>query len=181
MTSLTKIAQLITEARRRQGMTQSALAHQIGCKQSAISMFERGHENALAHSKVEAVAKLLGIDALTLPDNVTALPVNASSPPLRYCPVFDCPSNIPFTVQNKLLISPNPNLSSNSEKHCIFCGELLELACPECGETINSGACCALCGTPYISVPPDESNTAPIVAWVEAQQQRLRTLGILPG
>jgi transcriptional regulator with XRE-family HTH domain len=179
MTNLPDIAHRIAEARRARGFTQSALARQADCKQSAISMFERGHESALAQSKVETILKLLGIEA---PDPTTPAapsPEPLTPHPLRYCPVFDCPSNIPFIVQNKLLLSPSQRLPTVDDKHCPFCGELLENECPDCGAAVNHGACCTRCGTPYISTPPDNPGTS-MVEWMETQHLRLRSLGILP-
>jgi transcriptional regulator with XRE-family HTH domain len=179
MTNLPDIARRITEARRTKGLTQSALAHQAGCKQSAISMFERGHENALARSKVDMILKLLGIEIATPAASTAAVPVTTPPPALRYCPVFDCPSNIPFTVQSKLLLFPRLRVPPENSRHCHFCGELLENACPECGAAVNHGACCSQCGAPYISVPPDNAGTLSADDWTEAQHRRLRTLGIL--
>jgi len=173
-----EIARLITAARRRRGLTQSELARQAGCRQSAVSMFERGHANALARPKIDALLKLLEIE-LPAADTNTALaaaerPFNATS--RLYCPVFDCPSNVPFTVQDTLLIKPQVQPAANA-RHCAFCGELLENACPECGAAVNGGACCTQCGSSYISTPPQLTGETP-AAWADSQRSRLRELGI---
>ncbi len=178
-----EIARLITAARRHRGMTQSELARQAGCRQSAVSMFERGHVNALARPKIEALLKLLEIELPVADDHAeagsaVAAPA-AGTAPYGYCPVFDCPSNIPFTVQGTLLIKPQVRPDANA-RHCAFCGELLERACPECGEAIKDGACCTQCGTPYISTPPDIVGGDP-VAWADTQRTHLRELGLLAG
>lgn len=179
MTDHQEIARLITIARRRRGLTQSELARQADCKQSAVSMFERGHANALARPKIDTLLKLLDIER-PAEDAQTETP--AAEPPvnmdaLRYCPVFDCPSNIPFTVQKALLIKPLIRPPANA-RHCAFCGELLESACPECGTVVNIGTCCAQCGSPYISIPPQLGGDNP-AAWADTQRARLRELGLL--
>lgn len=181
ITEISNLARLITDARRKRGITQSELAQQVGCKQSAVSMLERGHESALAWPKVEAILKHLGIDIPKVTENAS-MPVTHSSterPRLRYCPIYDCPSNIPFTVQQVLLIKPNPSVQpATGDKHCTYCGELLEQQCPECGSAVNNGACCAQCGTPYISIPPQNAADNP-TAWADAQRTRLNALGLL--
>jgi len=175
-----EIARLITAARRQRGMTQSELARQAGCRQSAVSMFESGHANALARPKIDALLKLLEIERPAADEASGESP--AVSVPLpdketgRYCPVFDCPSNIPFTVRDTLLIKPQIPPAANA-RHCAFCGELLESACPECDAPVNSGACCTQCGTAYISHPPPLAGEHP-AAWAETQRTRLRELGI---
>jgi len=181
MPDLPEIARLITDARRRQGLTQSELARRAGCRQSAVSMFERGHENALARPTIDVLTKLLEIQ-LPGPDvEPDAQPAKAEPLPgetsRRYCPVFDCPSNVPFAVQGTLLIKPRVQ-PAQTARHCAFCGELLEDQCPECGTAANSGACCAQCGSPYISTPPGLAG-GDSVAWADTQRTRLRELGLL--
>ncbi len=176
-----EIAKLITAARRRLGLTQSELARQAGCRQSAVSMFESGHANALARPKIEALLKRLEIDlpvaddhgeaasAVTAPESGTA--------PSAYCPVYDCPSNVPFTVKGTLLIKPQVRPDANA-RHCAFCGELLERICPECGDAAKDGACCTQCGSPYISTPPSLAGENPAI-WADSQRTRLRELGVV--
>jgi len=178
-----EIARLITVARRQRGLTQSELARQAGCRQSAVSMFERGHANALARPKIEALLKFLEIELPVADDHAEAGSAVAAAAdgtaPCSYCPVFDCPSNIPFTVQGTLLIKPQVRPDANA-RHCAFCGDLLERACPECGKAVKDGACCTQCGTPYISTPPRLAGDNP-AAWADTQRTRLRELGIGTG
>jgi len=174
MTKALDITRQVTVARRQRGLTQSALASQIGCRQSAISMYERGHAKALAQSKVDAVLDFLEIEKPTTSAEESASAKSAGAP--RYCPVFDCPSNSPYTVQDVLLCTPRPQPSSTG-RHCAFCGELLERACPECGTAVNSGACCMQCGTPYVAAPP-HLNGGNHTAWADSQRTRLRELGL---
>lgn len=181
MTDHSNIAQLISRARRQLGLTQSELARQVGCRQSAVSMFERGHLTALARPTIKAILVALKLDAALadappnapLPDNATE-----STTLLAYCPVFDCPSNIPFTVQGTLMLKPSTSPSATA-RHCAYCGELLERMCPECGIPINDGACCNQCGTPYICPPPELGGPETTLAWADRQRGRLRELGII--
>lgn len=174
-----EIARLITAARRRRGLTQSELARQAGCRQSAVSMFERGHANALARPTIDALLKLLEIELPAADSHTASSPaaLPSSTTAHRYCPVFDCPSNVPFTVQGALLIKPQTQPAANA-RHCAFCGELLENACPECGAAVSGGACCAQCGSPYISTPPHLTGDNP-AAWADSHRSRLRELGLL--
>ncbi|HAS82175.1 MAG TPA: hypothetical protein DCS43_05745 [Verrucomicrobia bacterium] len=171
------MAQQVIEARRRKGVTQSELAHQIDCKQSAISMFERGHANALAQPKIEAALEFLGIPATAIIVPLPTGELEKGSPTRRYCPVFDCPSNIPFSVQGALLVQPNPLAQpTHAGRYCAHCGELLESQCPECAAPLNPGACCVCCGTAYVNIPPNIDKT-----WIDTQHLRLRAIGLLAG
>ena len=134
------------------GLTQIELAERIGCKQSAVSMFERGNAHALSQEKIALVAELLEIP---LPARNPAPPA-ATSGLLRYCPLYDCPANKTFVVQGKILALPQPDAAGHG-KHCRFCGELLESRCPGCGQPIEPGACCTSCGSPYIPTPESVS------------------------
>ncbi len=171
------IAQQVIEARRRKGVTQSELACKIDCKQSAISMFERGYANALAQPKIEAALEFLGIPASA---NIAPLPTaepDKASQTRRYCPVFDCPSNIPFSVQGALLVQPNPLAQpTQAGRYCAHCGELLESQCPDCAAPLNAGACCVNCGTAYVNIPPGIDQ-----GWSDTQHLHLRALGLLAG
>jgi DNA-binding XRE family transcriptional regulator len=175
-----EIARLISAARRRLGLTQSELARKANCRQSAVSMFERGHANALARPKIDLLLNLLEIE-LPADDRDMAPPAaeqsaaKATSP--RYCPVFDCPSNVPFVVLGTLLLKPQIQ-PAYSARHCAFCGELLEDKCPECGASANSGACCSQCGSPYISTPPELAADSPST-WAANQRARLMEIGLL--
>ena len=51
----------LAKARREKGMTQSALAEAVGCKQSAISMLESGQSAKIAQETVTRIAALLGV------------------------------------------------------------------------------------------------------------------------
>ena len=50
------------EARKAKGLNQSALAQAVGCKQSAVSMFEAGMATKLSDEAVGKMAELLGLD-----------------------------------------------------------------------------------------------------------------------
>ena len=171
---LSSLAPRITAARRRLGLTQSELARRVGCRQSAVSMLERGNGHALARPKVEALLAALDLE--------TALPseeASGDSPARghRYCPVYDCPSNLPFAVKDTPMALPDPRLRPEpGGRHCALCGELLEDRCPECGADINRGACCRQCGTPYVTVPADAAGGGSPHAWAAARLAFLRDL-----
>jgi DNA-binding XRE family transcriptional regulator len=166
---------ILSEARRAQGLTQSELARKIGCKQSAVSMMERGQAAALAWNKIEAIAKLLAVDIKAFaPDDASPTHAPATLNRKCYCPTFDCPANTPYAVNGRLMALPR-ELESEG-KHCNYCGELLESTCPDCGSDINQGACCTTCGAAYIATPDALPNG--IEAWAQAQRTRLNELGM---
>jgi len=153
----------LSRARRDKGLTQSALAQAVGCKQSAISMLESGQPEKLSQETVSKIAALLGV-ALEAPDSESAshpAPPSFSAVVRGYCPNAECYSNTPYVTQGEVLFWPR--LQSLSEGgHCIFCGELLESRCPQCGAAVTEGGCCPACGCARITntLPP---NTPPEV------------------
>ena len=52
----------LKKRRKAEGITQLALAKEIGCKQSAISMMEGGNLDALSEDKLQKVAQKLGVE-----------------------------------------------------------------------------------------------------------------------
>ncbi len=144
---------LLARARRDKGMTQSALAEAVGCKQSAVSMLESGQPEKLSQEAVEKIAALLEV----------ALPAAAPEPrsPVSpaahsYCPSAACPANVPYVVQGELLFWPRLQ-PAGAGRRCACCGELLEARCPHCGAAVTEGACCTVCGGARITntLPPD--------------------------
>lgn len=137
----------LSRARRDKGLTQSMLAHTVGCKQSAISMLESGQSEKLSQETVEKIAELLGVPVESPSSQPKPL---ASSGAFGYCPNADCYSNIPYVVQNELFFWPRLHSLALGNR-CAFCGELLESVCPQCGAPVTDGACCTSCGTPRIT------------------------------
>jgi len=164
----------VREARRAKGLTQSQLADHVGCKQSAISMFEGGRTDVLSADTISRVAKELAIDMQSVaePD-----PRRMPSEPwvLKYCPVDSCPSNIPYAIGEQVLFRPSTLRAPAAETtRCPDCGELLESSCSHCQANLREGACCCSCGTPFVTaVHP----TPPAVQeWADRQRQRIREL-----
>ena len=165
------IYQLLSQARKERGLTQSELASKVGCKQSAISMMERGSEAALSLSTIEVISKELGVDVSAFSADVSA-PSQAKGK--TYCPIYDCPANTPYSVNGVLYALPRS--ADDATSHCRYCGELMESQCPGCGATVDDGSCCHTCGTAYIATP--ETIPAGAEAWAQAQRTRLKELGI---
>ena len=137
----------LRDARRAQGITQSALAARAGCKQSALSMLESGREDALAQTTVARIAELLGVDLTA--GTASAVAEFSTGTPL--CPNGGCPSNVPYLVDGEVLFWPGRQPSPGG-RHCAYCGEVLERNCPACGAAALPGACCSQCGSPYVPV-----------------------------
>ncbi len=155
MISLSKdICLKFKEARQAKGLNQSALAQQVGCKQSAISMFESGMVTKLSEETVRRIAEFLGV---SLEEESKASSNAVSDIPFQvavhgYCPNCECPSNIPYVVNGRLYYKADRKTASPAGgKRCTQCGEILETCCPSCGAPLNDGACCAACGNAYVT------------------------------
>ena len=144
------------EVRQAKGYNQSTLARMVGCKQSAISMFEAGMTTKLSDETVRKMAEVLGVSIDSKSDeeqNDTTPHVHTmpGSVVRGYCPNCDCPSNVPYVVGDHLLYRPMRNVASpTGGARCAQCGELLEMRCPSCGAPLSEGACCPSCGSAYI-------------------------------
>ena len=153
---------MIRDARREAGIRQSALAREVGCNQSAISMFEVGDPTKLNDETVEKLAKKFKV---TLCDYVVAGKANtlnpspivpfssAAVPHSAYCPNPNCPSNRAYQVEGKSFLLPDLSLADPiGGKYCAMCGEVLERTCPNCGKSVHAGAFCSNCGKTYLAV-----------------------------
>ena len=159
MTNLSPaVCQKIKEARLEAGLSQSALAKEVGCKQSAISMFEQGDGTKLNDEVIKRLAEKFNIDLKPKPIEPvrTELEVKAAyltpSSTRGFCPNPSCPSNHVYAVQGKTFY--RPNLSEADPvygKFCALCGEVLEKTCPNCGRSVHEGAFCSWCSAPYVS------------------------------
>ncbi len=146
----------LKEARREAGISQSLLAAEVGCKQSALSMFEQGDGTKLNDEVIEKLAAKFGIEVqfLGVAPLVTPAPqVQHALPATGYCPNAACPSHTRYEVEGKLFLKPNrAETDPVGGKYCAVCGELLERTCPNCGAPVHAGAICSLCGEPYLAV-----------------------------
>ena len=144
-------------ARREAGLTQGQLAAEVGCKQSALSMFEQGDGTKLNDEVIEKLAKKfnLSLTPSVSPSQATTPPLpHFPTPPLHhgFCPNPHCPTNKEYFVEEIRLFLPDRETADPvGGKYCAMCGELLERACPNCGAPVHAGAICSLCGQPYIS------------------------------
>ncbi len=150
-----EICRKVREARREAGMSQSAVAGEIGCKQSALSMFEQGDGTKLND---EAVAKLCALFNVELPaagtgESAAAPAVLPRTESRGYCPNPECPSHESYTVGGRLFLKPDRAAQDPAHaKFCAVCGEVLEKRCPSCGAEVHEGAVCGFCGRPYVAV-----------------------------
>lgn len=143
----------LAEARRDKGITQSALAAKVGCKQSAISMLEAGQASKIARESVQRIADILEV-TLDPADSPEASPARPAAPLLGhpFCPSASCLSNVPYLVEGRLLFWPAPQPGgARDARACAVCGELLERLCPNCGAALTQGACCPACGRPKVT------------------------------
>ena len=173
------IAELFRQARRRQGLTQSQVAREVGCKQSAISMFEAGRADALSQEKQQKLAELLGIAPEFLAAKDSGHPGRVPLA-LKFCPIPDCPSNIPYFVAGRLCLRPAMVQGVRGAREwCASCGEVLEESCPNesCRAEVQEGAFCRKCGTAY--VPAVNLPSERVAEWADAQLARIREIRTL--
>ena len=162
MTNLPKeICDKIRKGRREAGLSQSELAAEVGCKQSALSMFEQGDGTKLNEEVIEKLAEKFGIDIKQLPKKDEGLSKRVESPrglqkkegQRGYCPNPNCPSNHIYEVEGEAFARPDRMAADPvGGKYCALCGEVLEKKCPSCGAPIHDGAICSYCGERYVRI-----------------------------
>jgi len=154
MTKLSpNICRRIKEARKSAKLSQSEVAAEVGCKQSAISMFEQGDGTKLNKEVIEKLAKKFNISLMEAPEEQVPLP-QSTVVVLHvhgFCPNPHCPSNKPYEVDGRSFYLPNREMADPvCGKFCAMCGEVLEKRCTNCGAPVHEGAICSLCGDPYV-------------------------------
>lgn len=157
MTNLSpEFCRKVRDARRAAKIGQVELAAEVGCKQSALSMFEQGSPTKLNDEVVEKLAKKFGI-SLKGSAATTASPVLPAAMPVTtikgYCPNPHCPTNHAYQVEERTFFHPDRQAADPvGGRFCAFCGEVLIRRCPNCGAVVHEGGVCSLCGEPYLQV-----------------------------
>ena len=149
-----EICQKIKEARHTAKLSQSAVAAEVGCKQSALSMFEQGDGTKLNDAVIQKLAEKFGV-SLTAKAPVSEFTETfaMASAGRGFCPNPKCPSNRSYEVDGRTLLNPDRSAADPAGgKFCAVCGEILEKRCPNCGAPVHDGAICSFCGEPYIAV-----------------------------
>ncbi len=174
---------VLRQARRAQGISQTALAEESGCTQSAISMMEQGRHNALSKDKLARLAEILQV-------TVALDQTEPDQPQQGFCPNHYCPSVHLYAAGTEILLWPQLCLVSELHgRYCRYCGEVMETSCRQCKHAVAEGACCRHCGTPYISTDAaiqselrERRTTAatPPAAAVESRYQHGYANGRLP-
>ena len=164
------------EARRAKGLRQTELAAQVGCTQSALSMFEGGQPTKLSEETVKKLSEFLGVPLLTEASPLMAVPVSDSHESLNtihgFCPNCQCPSNVPYVVDGRLFYRPSRMVASpTGGVRCTQCGEVLEMKCPSCGAPLNDGACCAVCGSAYVT--PSIAEGIDVVVYAQMRREEI--------
>ena len=143
-------------ARREAGISQTELAAEIGCKQSALSPFERGDGTKLSDEAIKKLSEKFGIPLPSQKDDIHnssfLLPTSYFPPASGFCPNPECPSHRHLAAGGKAIVIPDRKLSDPvGGRFCAYCGEVLERKCPNCGSPVHDGAVCSFCGKSYIA------------------------------
>ena len=151
-----EICRKIRDARRMAGISQSVLSREVGCKQSALSMFEQGDGTKLNETVVIALCKKFGIEAAKTTGQEIPEENEEKTNYMGergFCPNPLCPSHEKYEIEGKLYLKPDRERQDPVfGKFCAVCGEVLEKQCPSCGNRIHEGAVCSYCGQKYVSV-----------------------------
>ena len=158
MTNLSpEICFKLKDARRAAKLSQSELAVEVGCKQSALSMFEQGDGTKLNEAVIKKLAEKFGV-SLSAAKPTVSVPVDypavMASGERGFCPNPRCPSNKAYEIGGRTLFLPDRTSADPVRgKYCALCGEVLEKRCPNCGVPVHDGAICSICGEPYVATP----------------------------
>ena len=154
-----EICKKIKVARRMAKLSQSVVAAEVGCLQSALSMFEQGDGTKLNDDVVKRLAEKFHIDLTEKSEEKKVVVQSVVHSPVvlnnvrGFCPNPQCPSNHAYEVDGRTLILPDRSKADPvGGKFCAFCGEVLEKRCPNCGAPVHDGAICSLCGDPYVAI-----------------------------
>ena len=145
----------VGKARREAGISQTELAAEIGCKQSALSPFERGDGTKLSDEAIKKLSEKFGIplECSAVDIEPPSVVVDPSIPGSGFCPNPDCPSHRRVVIAGRTILFPERKLSDPvGAKFCAYCGEVLERKCPNCGMPVHDGAVCSFCGNHYITL-----------------------------
>ena len=146
-----EICQKLKEARRTAKLSQSVVAAEVGCKQSALSMFEQGDGTKLNEAVIRKLAEKFGVSLAKAESVPVSAPASVGE--RGFCPNPHCPSNKSYEVDGRTFLLPDRVAADPVRgRHCALCGEILEKRCPNCGRPVHDGAVCSFCGEPYVAV-----------------------------
>lgn len=149
--NLAHVGALLRRERRRQGVSQTRAAREVGAKQSQISGLENG-KPVLSTEKIERLARFLEVDLTDFANaQAAAQHLPASSTTLAYCVSTECPGNMPYFVQGRGYFKPTfMQVGSSDAKCCPLCGEPAQTRCEGCGSSVRKGLFCPDCGRAYV-------------------------------
>lgn len=175
------VSQAVRQRRREMSLTQAELAERADCKQSAVSMFESGRTSTLGKKTIEKIAGVLELDLSAF--MAVSEPGAPEKLALKYCPIDDCPSNVPFVVSGELRFLPNAARAPvDQATRCSFCGEIMQSACSNasCKSPVSRSTCCPECGADYVTSMRGIFGLE-AERWADKQRARIREVDELNG
>lgn len=154
----------LRRSRLQAGLKQRDVARQIGVQQSQISGFENGTSKSLTTAKVEAYARLVGLDLGAVPEAV-----RQEGPQVAFCSGHECPTQDPVLWNGIIVFKPTFLLTEDT--NCRYCGEKLFRTC-ECGAPAKQGLNCAGCGEPFVDrIMPEQLGEETAAMYVARRKQ----------
>ena len=147
----------IRNARRERGLSQSLLSKEVGCKQSALSMFEQGDGTKLNDEVIRKLCLKFDIELPEAAAKEEPLSQRPQIPALTvargFCPNASCPAHTFYEVDGRRFARPDRSAQDPvGGKYCAVCGEILEKVCPNCSSPVHDGAICSICGESYVAI-----------------------------
>ena len=155
-----EICYKIKEARREAKLSQIEIAKEIGCKQSALSMFEQGDGTKLNDEAIHKLAEKFGIKLGSNTKsagevearNFNSAIIMQQKKGIGFCPNPKCPTNHAYDVDGRTFHLPDRVTADPvGGKFCAMCGEVLIKVCPNCGSPVHDGGFCSICGDAYVA------------------------------
>ena len=151
---LAYIAKTARNAVTGKGWRKKEVAKRSGLSAAHVYGFLRGEKGKLSGEKINKVLGVLGLDLAQLLAEAKRL--RASRPLNAFSPNAECPGAMVAIISNEPVLKPAFfQIQPHHTAWCRFCGNVLEVECPECESAVDVGMFCPHCGVPLVEVPSE--------------------------